>query len=265
MDTFPGTDFDTFTAGGAFVVVNDSVVIDHVDCVVWADLFALAAADTTVFTDADSFFGVEVAGADDFHSLILVEHADEVVRAGFFAHATAGTFFPVNNGYPIDDVDGLKLTGLYAVAKSQTTGSALFFAVIEHVRGSAGHSTGVDILILYSSAFAVAADGGFSFCYILEGGSHDLADLAGDFVAAGDTEIGLSTVFNDGVGISLTAGIAAGAAVGVGQAVLDVINALVLLDGKDLRKNRKQNTRHKSERHKKQNGQNIFHGRISPI
>ena len=72
MDTFSGTDFDTFAAGGAFVVVNDSVVVYHVNCVVRADLFALTAADTAVFADTDSFFGVEVAGADDFHSLCLL-------------------------------------------------------------------------------------------------------------------------------------------------------------------------------------------------
>lgn len=265
MDTFSGTHFDTVAAGGAFVVVNDSVIVYHVNCVVRADLFTLTTADTAVFADADSFFGVEMAGANDFYSLVIVKHTDEVVRTGFFAHAAAGAFLSVDDSNPVNDVNGLKLTSLDTVAKTQTAGSTLFFAVIKHVGGSAGHGPGVDVFILDGSTFAVTADGGFSFCYVLKGGTHDLTDLAGNLVAAGDAEIGFGTVFYDGVCVGFTAGIAAGAAVGVRQAVLDVVYALILFDGKHLRKNRKQNTRYQSERHKKQNGQNIFHGRISPI
>ena len=79
MDTFSGTHFDTVAAGGAFVVVNDSVIVYHVNCVVRADLFTLTTADTAVFADADSFFGVEMAGANDFYSLVIVKHTDEDV------------------------------------------------------------------------------------------------------------------------------------------------------------------------------------------
>ena len=265
MDTLSGADFDTFTAGRAFVMVDDGMIVDHVNRVVRADLFALAAADAAIFAYPDGFLGIEVTGTDHFDRLIFVKDADEIVGTGFLTHAAAGAFFPVDNGHAVDDVDCFKLTGFDAVSQSQTAGSTLFFAVVEHIGGSAGHGAGIDVFIFDSAAFSVTADSGFFLRYILEGGYHDLADLAGDFVASRNTEVCLGAVFDDGVGIGLTAGVAAGAAVGVWQIVLDVIYALVLFHGENLRENRKQNTRHQTERHKKQYGQNIFHGQISPI
>lgn len=118
VDAFSWTDRDAFAAGGTLVVVDDGVVVDHMNRVVRTGLFAFPAADAAVFTDANSLLGVEVAGANDFHPLVFSEYADEAVGTGRLAHAAAGAFFPVDDGHPVDNVDCLKFTGLDAVAQS---------------------------------------------------------------------------------------------------------------------------------------------------
>ena len=117
VDALTGADFDAFTTGSTFVVVDDRVVIDHVNRIMGTDFFAFAAANTAVFAYADGFLGVEVAGTDHFNRLTFVKDADEIIGTGFLTHAAAGAFLPVDDGYAVDDVDCFKLTGFDAVSQ----------------------------------------------------------------------------------------------------------------------------------------------------
>ena len=58
MNAVGGTALDTGAAVGALAVVDDSVEILHMNCVVFTGLFALFAADTAGFAGCHGSFAV---------------------------------------------------------------------------------------------------------------------------------------------------------------------------------------------------------------
>ena len=124
------------TALLALVVVDGGKVVFDVDRVEFAGSLAHAAADAgdiTAFTGIRALLGV--VAADNDLGLIVGNDLDQAVGAGLDAGAAAGALVAVYDSDALDDMDGIKFAGSFAVAQSQTSvGAGL--AAAEELLGS---------------------------------------------------------------------------------------------------------------------------------
>ena len=110
------------TALLALVVVDGGKIVFDVDRVKFAGSLTHAAADAgdiTALAGIRALLGV--VAADDDLGLVVGNDLDQVVGAGLDAGAAAGALVAVYDSHALDDVDGIKLAGSFAVAQSQTS------------------------------------------------------------------------------------------------------------------------------------------------
>ena len=145
----------------------------------------------------------------------------------------AGALGAVDQRDAVDDMDGVKHTGTGAVAQAQ--------AAVGAGAGAAGHGgrgrAGLHALVgkAHAAVFAAVAQHHSAQAGAVGGfGAHDGVDGVGGFIAAGRALEGGGAVLHDGLGIVGTAGVAAAAAVGPGQAGRDLGDAGVLIDSHEL-------------------------------
>ena len=125
-------------------------------------------------------------------------------------------------------MDGIKLTGTGAVAQTQAAVGAGTGAA------SQGRSSGAGldalIVIALAAVFAAGADDRSTQAGAVVGiVAHDGVDGVSRLVTTGGAFESRGTVHDDGLGIVGTAGIAAAAAVGTGQALGDLCNTGILI------------------------------------
>ena len=258
-DAAPGAEGDALAAAGAKTVVDDGVIVYHLDGAGFTAPLALAAADAAVFAHLDGFFGVKVTGTDDLHRTGGVKDLDQVVGTGLGASAAAGALLPVHHGHAVFNMEGVKLADGHAVPQSETAGGAGFLAIVEHVGGGAGQRAPVIVLVGDGAADTVAADGGLQHGHLPYFHAHDSADALGSGGTAGDTGGEGGAIFHHGLGVGVAACIAAGAAVGAGKGLPDLGNPLILLHGKDQGEHRQEHACQQCQQGKEQNGDENLH------
>src|SRR5699024_9623583 len=216
-------------AAGALVVVDPGQVVGDMDGVGGAVALAHPAGDAGGGAGFHGHRAAVAVGAHD-HRLIRagsLDH-DDVLGADRRAGAAAGALVLIHHGHAVDDVDGVELAGLDAVAKAGAGKGAVLGPAVQ--RG--GRSTALDALVVIAGLAVVLAALALDHRLLGDGGhlgAHDLADGGSRLGAAGGALVAGHAVHDDGLGVVSAACIAAAAAVGAGQAARHLLDAGVLL------------------------------------
>src|SRR3990172_8949826 len=117
-----GTNFHTFPAGGAFVIINYCKIILHVDSIVWTYFFALFTGNTRILTNLlrNSAFIERLASY--MHHFGFWQYTDDLPGTNGCTFSTARATFLDHLGKPIlPHIHCLKFTGFYACTETQAT------------------------------------------------------------------------------------------------------------------------------------------------
>ena len=217
----------------ALFVVNDSEVVFDVDRVEFTGSLAHAAADAgdgAILAGIRTLLGV-VAADKDF-CLIVGNDLDQAVGAGLDAGAAACALVAVYDSDALDDMDGIKFAGSFAVAQSQTSVGAGFGAAEELLGSLTGRDICIFIQFLGIVGSAVAHDiGNFLFHAV-----RTLAQDRGKFLGTGraaDRTLGAGDavgIFDKCMRIVIASCVTAAAAVGAGQLCTHEDESLVFLN-----------------------------------
>ena len=204
---------------GTFSAFRTLLVIDVCDVVLYGNstgftlFLAELAGQTSGFADLLDGCTAVMAGATHCIGGGFRDELDEVTRTGGDAFAAGLTFTAVDSGNTLIDGDRSKRTGGGTGAKADT-------AVITGPRGEAtayrrGTVVNADIVTSRGCIFAVtgAFDIGGDFFGLLHLKSEQAADLLCDRITSDRTGIDRSSLIGDGRGESITACVAAAAAV----------------------------------------------------
>lgn len=190
-------------------------VIHNVDSVKLTCLFALAASDTSVGTCLPGLCALCIGMTLYDYDVLCRGYSDELVRARSCACSAGYAVISVYYRNTVTDVNGVKLTGGYAVTQSDTSVRALVYSAEELLCGRTRLHSGVLQKRLCSLVSSVTHnDRNFLFgglgSYaenLSQGGSHVRA-ACGTFVAR------QGMIRRQSVGIVVAARISASAAVG---------------------------------------------------
>ena len=108
------------TALDALLGIDDTEVILNGDRALRADSCALSASDTCSGTSLSGICALLLVVAADLNLRGLRDDLDQLLRACLCACAAACAIVASDNGYTVNDVDRVELTGLYAVAETDT-------------------------------------------------------------------------------------------------------------------------------------------------
>ena len=164
---------------------------------------------------------------------IAGDNLDDVLGAGGNAGAAGHALVQIHFGNAVHNVDGVKLTGVHAVAAAQAAIGAL-----QGAGGHAGNCQTAGQAHIVIAGLVVAAAGTHNLCHLgcalFHGDAHDFTDLLGQRSAAGGAGVDGSQTLYHGVGVTAAAGVAAAAAVGAGQDLSNGFFTGVLLHSEDL-------------------------------
>ena len=133
----------------ALFVVDDSEVVLDVDGVEFAGSLAHTAADAgdgAVLAGIRTLLGV--VAADENLGLVIGNDLDQAVRAGLDTGAAACALVAVDDSDALDHVDGIELTGSFAVAQSQTSVGAGLGAAEELLGSLTGRDIRIALLVV---------------------------------------------------------------------------------------------------------------------
>ena len=234
-----GTDRGAQTAVIALAVVDGGQVVFHGDGLFGADLLTQAAADAAdgAAAGGDGTLGKRCAG-DDHIPVRLHRHNQMPGTYRGTGHTAYAQVF-VHMGNAVDDLHGAVLAGLHAAAVAQTavlTGQGAAAAdlgscqtvleafVIGLDLGTLGQ-VAVGVVNLFTGAAHQGNFPGDGLGLYAHNGSHGL----GTVVAAGGALADFRLAVKHGFCVSTAAGIAAAAAVGAGQTLVQLIQPGVAL------------------------------------
>ena len=237
MNTLDGANTRAGTAAGTLGIINSSEIVLYGYSALGTSLLALSAADTAVRADLSGKGALIVVGALHHNSGGIVYKMDNAVGALSGTNSAADTLSGIDLGNALLYGDSVLGTDAHTVAVAEAGEGAGAVSLIGEVCGTAGALTAIVVLLLYSIAGAVAGNISNSLYNILCLNAHNGSNLLGNAVTAGHTEVGLGGLsLGKSLCIAVTAGIAAGTAVGTGQAITDSKCALVLLYCKEDRR-----------------------------
>ena len=250
-----GTLFGAFAAIGTQVHINGGQIVDNLSRAIGTGALALFAADTAGLADLTGVCTLVTAGAAYISSRRGRNDIDQMIGALLGAQATADAKSTVNHRDAFYDRDRAIGADRNTIAIAQTAVAAASAALVKGVAGN----TGFRALIIHNISRNVLIAGAFDHSDLgnnaFAGNAHDLTDLLGGGSSAGDTQIGFGTG-NNSRRIGVTAGIAAGAAVGTRKLCADLGHALIRLDSEKFGRNRKNQTGDTSDQQYDQNGKN---------
>lgn len=210
------------------ILVDVGHIVLHGDGIEMTHLGTLHAADTTGGAGLAGL-GALVLVLAGHHRLTLVlgDHADDVVGAGSSAGAAAGALLTIHLGDAVHDVDGIEGAGPGTIAVAQAAVLAHTVAAVQALDGLAALDALKLVLLGGLVAGAGAGHDSLHGHGSLSSHTHDLRDGSHGGGAAGSTLVDRVTVFHDALGIVGTARAAAGAAVGAGQHAGDLLHPLI--------------------------------------
>src|SRR5699024_9062673 len=188
-------------AAGALVVVDPGQVVGDMDGVGGAVALAHPAGDAGGGAGFHGHRAAVAVGAHD-HRLVRagrLDH-DDMLGADRRAGAAAGALVLIHHGHAVDDVDGVELAGLDAVAKAGAGKRAVLGAAVEGRR----RCTALDALVVIAGLAVVLAALALDHGLFNGGGNfrpHDLADGGGSFGAAGSALVAGHALHDDGLGV----------------------------------------------------------------
>ena len=214
-------------------VVDAGTVVDDMDGIVRALLFAELAADAAVGARGAHDLADIRGGTADVDLLVDVAENDQVVGTGLHAETASDALGLVHASQTVDDHDCILRTDGGTVPEAETAVGADLCAVVEAVGGLAGLDSLEFVLVAGCVAVTVAEDDG----YLRHDGENLLTGEFRDFChgigSAGLAEVDGSTVVDDGSSVVGTSGVTAGTAVDLGQFLADGFDVFVPLDFKN--------------------------------
>ena len=102
------------------VLVHGSEIIYDVNCIKWTILLAETAGNAADRAGILNGFTFKMVLACNDVLLLVWNEVDDVLRTSLNAGATGNTLLLINNSNAVNDVDGIKLTSLYARTISAT-------------------------------------------------------------------------------------------------------------------------------------------------
>ena len=233
LDRAGGALYNAHAALLALFVIDGGKVVFDVDRVEFTGSLAHAAADAgdgAVLAGIRALLGV--VAADDDLGLIVRDDLDQVVGAGLDTSAAACALVAVYDSDALDDMDGIKFAGSFAVAKSQTSVGAGLAAAEELLGSLTGRDIRIFIEFLCIVGRAVAHDIGNFLLHAVRALAQDCGKLLGAGRAA-DCTLGAGNtvgIFDKCMRIVITARVSAAAAVGARELRTQSDVFLIFLD-----------------------------------
>jgi hypothetical protein len=171
------------------------------------------------------------AARDDEHIFVSKgNHLYQVARTGLYTRSASGALLVIDSSKTIDDMQGVELTGGYAIAEAE----ASEFTGLD-VRKDVGGGAGLYALVFGVAGFVVfmgaaVDDGAFGCAGVADLQIENCPDLRGNFGAARCAFADKLGIGDDSLGIGCAACISAGAAVDAGQGLVDLLDLRVNFD-----------------------------------
>ncbi len=230
--TAGNTGFRAIAAAGTFTVIDLRTVVDHANSIVFTNFFAFFTADAAPTAGFSGVGAFVVAGTADDHPDRSGNDPDLPAGADLGTKAAAYAQVRSDTGNAVFDADGTVGTNLGAVADPKTALGTHGIACVVTV----GSHTGVDAAVIvfsghrrvFTAAGNVSDLGNNDLFFPL----HDCGKPIANLRAAGHTQSGgMYFAVCQCVGVAVTTGKAAGAAVGAGQTLADLQKVFILRDG----------------------------------
>ncbi len=223
------TSLNASATAGAKRVIDSCEVILNGDSAVGTGLLTFHTANTAVGAVLTYESALILVGAFNNYARGVVHKVNDAVGTFSYANSTADTLLGVDSCYAVFDSDSILRANSRAVAVAKTSKGAEFVAAVRHIGGTAGLVTLVVILSRGNVACAVAGNERYLFNNVLSLNTENSGNVLSSLVAAGNTKIGLiGSLVCKSLCVSVTARVAAGAAVGAGQTVTDSYGGRVL-------------------------------------
>ena len=242
-DAACGAYLGTLSAETADVIVNDCTIVDDFDGARGTILLTLFTADTAAAAGllrVGTFF-IVAAHHDGFYS--LWHDVDQLHGAGLCTQTAANAQMRLDGGNPIFHADGVVRADGSAVTDAKAAVIALCVAGIQGCSSLAATDATIVMLHGHIGFFSAAGNiGNLRHCF-----PEFKTSCFGNFLRGeGGTRDTKASVFGDTVGqcmgVSVTAGEAAGATVGTGQAIADCDKPLIFRDGHEFGSNDQHDT-----------------------
>lgn len=221
-------------AGGAFGIVDDRKIADHMDRIRRAVLFAQLTANTANAAQLSCLRAR--LGRVAIHTVPrgYGNQLDQVLRADLRTRAASGAFFGIDLRRSVHHMQGIIPAYLHTAPEPHTTGRASLVTPVHTVGGNTVLSPFVMAFFL-----RVPASAGAQYACLhrrLRGDlhAHDLTDLLGTFLTARTAGIGGSRPLYDRFRQCAAPGIAAPAAIRPGKDLTDLPDPLIGLDREHL-------------------------------
>ena len=222
-DTMNWANLTASAAVRAFFIVDRCKVINKGNSAVGASLCALTASDTSVRAELAHYRALIVAGAENKSSVNVGHKLDNVVGASSCAYSAADAKLAIDESNTVLNTYRVLGARLCAVAKTYATEGASARAAVKHIGSLASLYTLVFKSLLYRRAVSVALNDRNHFNDVLSLFAENSCDRLRGRVATGYTEICFEVgVVNKCLSITVTACVAACAAVCTGQALTDL-------------------------------------------
>ncbi len=236
MNTLHGTNIVTSSAARTLIIINCGEIILYLDCSLGTGLLTLHTADASVGAGLTGNSTLVVAGALNDNSGGIVNDVDNVVGTGLGTEAAADTLLGIDLSDALLWIDGNGISGTncHTVTVAKAGIGAKTVARIIEVCRHAGLDAVVSELSVLGLAGSVAGYVSNLLNNVAGSKAHNLTDLLGNTVTAGDTKAGVVTLaLSKSLRIAVTARIAAGTAICTGETVTDSNNLLILLNGEE--------------------------------
>ena len=224
----------TLTAASAEGVIYGREVVDNLDSAILTGLLTLHTADTAVGAYLSCQGTLIVVGALNDNSGGVLDKVNDTVGTLSYTDTAANTLSRVNLSNAVLDEDSVLGTNNGTVAVAKAGKVTYLVTAVNHVSGKAGLVALVLELSFGNTAGAVTSNVSNLLYNVCRLNTEDGSNLLCGIVTAGNTKVGsLGSLFSKSFSVAVTAGEAAGAAVGAGQTLTDSYSSLVLLYRKE--------------------------------
>ena len=225
-----GASITASAAADAFFVINSSEIVHHADSVGRADLFALTAGNTAVFTELSYLCALFPAVTLNNNTGGIVYKMYDSVRTGSGADAAADALSRVYfRNATLRNTDSVSRTNLGAIAIAKAGKGAKSVAKIAHICSLAGFRSCVLVFLFLGGASAVAGNVGYTLDNRARFHTEYFGNLLGNAVTARGTKIGfIGSSVTKSLCISVTARKSASAAVSTGKNVTNNRKSFIL-------------------------------------
>ena len=211
-----------FAAEHAFGGIDTGNIAFHLDCAGFTGADAERAAKASGFADKTYIFTAVLAGALYADSLTLGYQSDNILGTDIHAGAAADTFGFIHNGQTVLNMDRTELTGGNTGSEAHT---AVRAGLGTRARDHGGFQTMLNTVVTHFVMGMGSVTGTLDISdFFLEMPffySKDLGDFVRDGFSTDNAAAKRSFTADDGFCKSITACIAASAAVGAGKNITD--------------------------------------------